>query len=265
MAVPQEKTQYDGVATDYKSYDDLPMAKLEHELIRTALGDCTGLKILDLGGGSGTHARQALNAGASLVDVADISEAMMQIGKDIEASSASSHPPGRGELRWFAADAGKPLAEQGAGVLPAGSYDVVMANWVFDHAHTIDDLKGMWSNIVSSLKPGGRFVGIRVTKEGIWADYVLKTGKYGCRYEDVAEIPGGVECKVFLLTDPPFTFGGTMMEDSYARINAIPKEMGLKDFQTVPTEEAEIVKKDKEYWQEHLDQPLFAVMTAVKA
>jgi len=263
MAVPQEKTQYDGVADDYKSYDDLPVAKLEAELIRTALGDLTGLKVLDLGGGSGTHARQALNAGAELVDVADISEAMMQIGKDIEASA----PPrsGGGRIRWFTADAGKPLAEQGAEVLPPGSYDVVLANWVFDHAHTVDDLKGMWANIASSLRPGGRFVGIRVIKEGIWADYVKTSGKYGCRYEDIGEIPGGVECKVILLTNPPFTFGGTMMEDSYARINEIPKALGVTDFQTVPTEEAEIVKGDPEFWKEHLAEPLFAVQTAVKA
>ena len=39
-----EKAQYDNVATEYnKTYDDLPIAKLEAQLIRAALGDCTGV------------------------------------------------------------------------------------------------------------------------------------------------------------------------------------------------------------------------------
>jgi len=251
-----DKTQYDNVATEYKSYDDLPMAKLEAQLIRTALRDCSGLKVLDLGGGSGTHARQAVDAGAEIVDVADISEAMMQIGKDIAAQTGH-----KDSIRWHTADASKPLAEQATGLLPPAQYDVVLANWVFDHAHTVEDLRGMWTNIASSLKPGGRFVGIRVTRPGIWADYV-KEGKYGCKYEDIGEIPGGVKCLVTLMTDPPFSFGGTMMADSYDMINAIPRELGMVDFETVPTEEMDIVRKDPEFWRQHMEEPLFAVVTA---
>jgi hypothetical protein len=58
------KDQYDEMAAEYKGYTELPMYRLEAELIRRALGDCTGLAVLDLGGGSGTHARQAIKAGA---------------------------------------------------------------------------------------------------------------------------------------------------------------------------------------------------------
>jgi len=258
MALTGEKKQYDDVATDYKSYDDLPMARLEAELIRTALGDCTDLAILDLGGGSGTHARQAVRAGSRLADVVDISEAMMQIGKDLASRTGeASH------IRWHVADASRPLGDQGIELLPPGEYDVVMANWVFDHAHTEHDLRGMWRNIATYLKPGGRFVGIRVIAPGIWAEHV-KIGKYGAAYEDIAPIPGGVRCKVMLRTDPPFSFGGTMMRDSYEMVNSIPTEFGMTDFKTVPAEEADIVKGDMEFWKEHLTEPLFAVVTAIK-
>jgi SAM-dependent methyltransferase len=253
-----EKIQYDKVATQYKSYDDLPMAKLEAELIRKALGDCTGLKVLDLGGGSGTHARQAVNAGAELVDVADISEAMMQIGKEIEAQAGRD-----GRIRWHFADASKPLAEQGVDLLPPGQYDIVMANWVFDHAHTVQDLTGMWENIAASVKPGGKFLGIRVIRPGIWAEHV-KVGKYGGKYEDISEIPGGVKCRVILMTEPPFSFGGTMMEDSYNMTNEVPRKLGITDFEALPAEESEVVTKDPEFWKEHLEEPLFAVVTARK-
>jgi SAM-dependent methyltransferase len=254
----EKKTQYDDVATEYKSYDDLPMARLEAELIRTALGDCTGLAILDLGGGSGTHARQAVRAGARLVDVADISEGMMQIGKEIEAQAG-----GVSRIRWHVADAARPLTDQGVEVLPPGRYDVVMANWVFDHAHTVDDLEGMWANIGACLKRGGRFVGIRVIAPGIWAEHT-QTGKYGCIYEDIDTIPGGVRCKVILATRPPFSFGGTMMEDSYGMVNDIPRRFGVVDFETVPAEDTRVIREDLEFWKEHLERPLFAVVTARK-
>jgi hypothetical protein len=36
-----------------------------------ALGDCTGLSVLDLGGGNGVRARHAVNLGAIAVDVVD--------------------------------------------------------------------------------------------------------------------------------------------------------------------------------------------------
>ncbi|KAH8897465.1 S-adenosyl-L-methionine-dependent methyltransferase [Thozetella sp. PMI_491] len=253
-----DKAQYDNVAVEYKSYDDLPMARLEAQLIRRALGDCTGLRVLDLGGGSGTHARQAVEAGASQVDVVDISEGMMQIGKDIEAKA------GRGDkIRWFTADVSKPLREQGADILPPGAYDLVMANWVFDHAHTTEELRGMWENLASAVKPGGLFVGIRVIAPGIWADHT-KQGKYGCRYEDIEKIPGGVRCVVFFVTEPVFSFGGTMMEDSYAMVNDIPRQLGFPSFETIPDKDMDAIKEEPEFWKNHLDEPLFAVVTAKK-
>jgi len=258
----QHKDQYNTVATQYSSYDDLPMSDLECELIRTALGDCTNASVLDLGGGSGTHARAAISAGAARVDVVDISDGMMGVGKELAAKAGMAD-----KIRWATADASKSLASQGGAgdvVLGLGGYDIVMANWVFDHAHTVDDLKGMWSNIVSALKPGGRFVGIRIVRDGIFADYV-KWGKYGCKYENIEEIPGGYSCMVYLMTDPPFSFGGTMMRDSFDMINEIPTGLGMVDFGVVPAEETETIKKDPAFWKEHLEEPLFVVVTARKA
>jgi len=252
-----EKAQYNTVAVEYKAYDDLPMAKLEAQLIRTALGDCKGFKILDLGGGTGTHARQAVDLGAEAVDVVDVATEMMQIGKDIEAQMGRE-----GKIRWHTADAGKPMAEQGVN-LPFADYDLVMANWVFDHAHTMEDLRGMWKNITGALKPGGKFLGIRVIQPGIFSEHV-KVGTYGARYEDIDVIPGGLKCKVILMTNPPFSFGGTMMEDSYGMLNEVPKGMGMTDFKAVPAEEMGVVKSDPAFWQTHLAEPLFAVVTARK-
>jgi len=254
------KDQYDEVANEYNSYsEEVPMYRLEAELIRKALGDCTGLTVLDLGGGSGTHARQAIAAGASRVDVVDISDAMLQIGRDIEAKSSTES-----RIRWLLADASKPMSEQGVDV-PAGQYDLAMANWVFDHAHNPDDLRAMWANIVASLKPGGRFVGIRIYAAAGSSGSIADPGKYGCLLTELKEIPGGIGCVATLLTTPPFSFGATLMEDSYTLANKIPKELGMTNFEIFPYSDADVIKEDPGFWKDYVDAPSFLVLTANKA
>jgi ubiquinone/menaquinone biosynthesis C-methylase UbiE len=123
-----EEPQYDSIAQSYASYDSLPLAKLEHELVTKALGDCTGLTVLDLGGGNGQYARKAIELGAELVDVVDISPAMLEVGIEIEQELGRE-----GKIRWFEADAAKAMHH--LPLMPDG-YDIVMCNWLFDHAES---------------------------------------------------------------------------------------------------------------------------------
>ena len=127
MTAP-EKPQYDSIAKSYASYDSLPLAKLEQELVTKAIGDCTNLTVLDLGGGNGQYARKAIELGAELVDVVDISFAMLEVGIEIEQKLGRV-----GKIRWFEADAAKAMHH--LPLMPDG-YDVVMCNWLFDHAET---------------------------------------------------------------------------------------------------------------------------------
>lgn len=252
------KAQYDEMAIEYNRYEDLPVARLEAELIRTALGECSGLNVLDLGGGSGTYAREAIQAGAQRVDVVDISDSMLQIGKDIEAQRS-----GATLIRWFLGDITQPLAAQGIEV--SGQYDIAMANWVFDHAHTVEELRGMWENIAMSLKPGGKFIGVRAVAPGCFAEHNIKTGKYGCLRTDIKPIPGGIECRATLLTKPPFSVGVTLMEDSYKLIDDIPRQLGLTNISTVPDADSEVIKADVDFWRDHQQEPCFAVVVATKS
>ena len=125
MTTP-ENSQYDSIAQSYAYYDSLPLAKLEHELVAKAISDCKDLTVLDLGGGNGQYARKAIELGAELVDVLDISPAMLEVGIEIEAKLGRE-----GKIRWFEADATKALHH--LPLMPDG-YDVVMCNWLFDHA-----------------------------------------------------------------------------------------------------------------------------------
>ncbi|KXX72789.1 Ubiquinone/menaquinone biosynthesis C-methyltransferase UbiE [Madurella mycetomatis] len=265
-----DRKQYDNVATSYTSVEDLPCARVEAELIRTALGDCTGLTVLDLGGGSGLHARRAIDAGAAAVDVVDISREMLRVGRDIETRRGR-----RGRIRWLEGDASRPLRidrvtvrEEDDGPqrpLPGdsggGGYDVVMVNWLFDHATSPEDLRAMWENVVANLKPGGRFLGVRVRSIG--AEY-MKDGKYGATFRDVEEIPGGLRYVCGCLTQPPFEFGCTSMRSTFTLADDIPRELGLVDFEVIPPEETEVVKSDPEFWADFVKDPNLAVVVARK-
>jgi ubiquinone/menaquinone biosynthesis C-methylase UbiE len=91
-----KKTQYNSFAHKYASVEGLPCSKLEGQLVQNALGDYTGIKVLGLGGGSGLHARRAIDAGAIVVDVVDITPEMLRAGQDIET------PLGRRDrIRWL--------------------------------------------------------------------------------------------------------------------------------------------------------------------
>ena len=127
MTTP-EQPQYDSIAKSYASYDSLPLAKLELELVTKAIGDCTGLTVLDLGGGNGQYARKAIELGAEFVDVVDISSAMLEVGIEIEKKLGRE-----GKIRWFEANAAKAMHH--LPLMPDG-YDIVMCNWLFDHAET---------------------------------------------------------------------------------------------------------------------------------
>ncbi|KAK0751272.1 S-adenosyl-L-methionine-dependent methyltransferase [Schizothecium vesticola] len=253
-----DKKQYNSVAQQYDSVEDLPCSKIEAELIRTALGDCTGLAVLDLGGGTGLHARRAIDdANAAAVDVVDISCEMLRIGEAIEAKLGR-----RDRIRWLEADAARPLGEQIGESLRPGGYEVVMANWVFDHATSMADLKAMWENIAANLKPGGRFLGVRVWS--LQVDY-MKPGKYGATFSNMEEIPGGWKYRVGFLTSPAFEFGCTSMTETLEMVDTIPRELGLVDWAVVPAEEAEVVKGDFEFWADFVEEPNLAVLVARKA
>jgi SAM-dependent methyltransferase len=258
------KTQYNTFAPKYDTIEDLPCYQLEAALIQTALGSCTNLHVLDLGGGSGLHARDALAAGAAKVDVVDISPSMMDIGKSIETSLGRE-----GKIAWHVADVSKPLTEQDLAKEIRGpeEYDIVMANWVFDHAATIEDLKGMWANVALYLKPGGLFVGIRVFEKGFKAGHMQKgNGKYGVVFSDVEEIENGVRYKVaFVATGQVVEFEATSMRDSYTLADEVPKEVGIVDLEVLKPEEMGAVKGNAEFWEEFLEAPNFVVVKGRKA
>lgn len=277
-------SQLDG----YRQYENVPLGILEHQLQESALGDCSGMTVLDLGGGQGLRARQAIDHGAVAVDVVDstktfsilkarllyrnlsyltllalVSPEMMQAGQKIEEAL------GRGSklLQWFEADVSRPedLARCSLRFEDEG-YDIVMANWLFDHAASMDVLDGMMRSCVAYLKPGGRFLGTRTY--GSTMTMAGRDGKYGLSFKDHAEVPGGggVTFRYTIHVDPPAEFEAGSMDVTYRpeKMVAFHERYGLEDTQIEPFENASWIRSDPEYWKLLLEEPNFAVVKARK-
>ncbi|KAH9900469.1 S-adenosyl-L-methionine-dependent methyltransferase [Xylariomycetidae sp. FL2044] len=250
-----------GYAEQAKLYNDcfsivpIPQAVLEDQLMESALGDCAGQTVLDLGGGTGIRAMQVLKAGAKAVDVVDLTPEMLRVGQSIAAATSSYAD----RIAWHEGDASQPLDH-----LPLkghAAYDSVMANWVMDHTATVADLEGIWRNVSLYLKPGGRYVGVRTGN--LFARH-LASGKYGAVFQDHQAIPGGTRYRLITKTEPPLEIDAASMETSYSGSTEMHEKFGLFDIEIEPPEKTPVVRKDPEFWQEFLQEQHVVVVKARK-
>ena len=194
-----EKDQYNTISSQYGSIEDLPQMKLCYDYVGAALGDCTGQTLLDLGGGTGFHARQSVNHGTKYVDVVDISEGMMANGKAIESQMGRTDV-----LRWHLGDITKPLDH-----LPLDKqYDIVLVGWTFDHAETDEDLEAMWKNASSYCKPGGRLISVQMES---CTSPASRLTRFGVIFSDEEKIPGGIKYVYHAQTNPVMSCPATTM------------------------------------------------------
>lgn len=239
---------YDDNAQAYDQFITTPLGTLEQQLFDLSITDCNGLKVLDLGGGTGLRARDALKAGARTVDVVDISPEMMRIGQEYEKSI------GRNCITWYHGDVSKPLDH-----LNLGPYDMVIANGIFDHAQNDEELEAMWRNSAAYLKPGGRLLANRNNPMSETA----KHGTYGVIFTDFQNFPGGLSFRYRTTTDPPLNFKSIALNSYYSGSLDIPGKF-FEDFQNVPWDETPVVKADVEFWTPYLRDPILYIFTARK-
>ncbi|RMZ85698.1 hypothetical protein DV736_g6553, partial [Chaetothyriales sp. CBS 134916] len=262
MANDTVKDHYKDIAAQYDGLEALPHSRLAQELVQYALGDCTGQVILDVGGGSGLHARNAIANGAARVDNIDLSQEMLH--NCDAAEEREGRKPGE-RVVCFAGDATRPLDHL---ALPGrsdsrGLYDVVMVIWTFDHASSISELEGMWRNVAQHCRPHGKVVSIRITNP--WESH-QRVMKYGVKVSDMQTVSGGVKYIYTVMADPPFSCEATAMEAHYDlnRARAMAKKFGFGDLEVVPTAEMPVIKENREFWQDFLDHPSFCCVAGVK-
>lgn len=116
---------------------------------------------------------ECADGGAAAVDVIDLSAEMLHAC----AEAAAARADGGAVIRCHEGDATEPGLLDGLPGLRA-PYDLVIAGWIFDHAHDRAELEAMWRNAVAHLKPGGRLICVRSGDPYVPA---LLEGRYGIR------------------------------------------------------------------------------------
>ena len=129
---------YDLWAAVY-DHDANPLVALEEPIVAAALGEVAGLRVLDLGCGTGRHALRLAAAGAS-VTALDLSPGMLQ-----EARAKAGVLP----IDFRLHDLTQPLP------FFEGVFDLAVSGLVLEH---LEDLDGFFRELRRVLKDGGRAV-----------------------------------------------------------------------------------------------------------
>lgn len=256
------QSNYDANATAYNQFLRTPLGTLESQLFALAIPPCSAFNILDLGGGTGLRARDALLLGAAHVDFVDISPEMMRLGQDFERNIGRE-----GAIEWFQADVsenlGRQLGEEEWGKEREGRYDLVIANGVFDHATTRGQLEGMWANAARYLKSGGRVV---ANRNNPFSEAVGTEGKYGVRFEGferLADDEGWKYTYRVVATQPELVFESYAL-NCYVNGEAEVAGRWFQEFQNVRWEETDVVKENKGLWKDYIADPILFIFTARK-
>lgn len=139
-------TYYDKIANRYKNSKTLPFREyIELYSYFRILGDISEKSILDLACGEGFYTRRIKAGGATKAVGVDISEKMISLARQQEATE----PLG---IDYMIGDVME--------IDRIGSFDLVIASYLLNYARSKEELLQMCKTIADNLKPSGRFVAI---------------------------------------------------------------------------------------------------------
>ncbi|VTR95494.1 methyltransferase type 11 : Methylase involved in ubiquinone/menaquinone biosynthesis OS=Singulisphaera acidiphila (strain ATCC BAA-1392 / DSM 18658 / VKM B-2454 / MOB10) GN=Sinac_0703 PE=4 SV=1: Methyltransf_11 [Gemmata massiliana] len=133
-AISSVQTGYDRWAEVY-DHDGNPLQGLEEPVVRAAVGEVRGLRVLDLGCGTGRHSLWLAEHGA-VVTAVDFSEGML---------AEARRKPGAETVTFIAHDLHTPLPF-------TAEFDLVVSGLVLEH---LRDLNHFFAEAQRVLKPGG--------------------------------------------------------------------------------------------------------------
>lgn len=116
-----------------------PNNAIEKPILLELLGDCTGMRILDLGCGDGAFGKQLLESGAESYTGIEGSLQMAALAEEKLASAGGKVI--RSNIEGFR--------------YPTETYDVVISRFVI---HYIANIEPLFKAMYQTLRPGGRFI-----------------------------------------------------------------------------------------------------------
>ena len=248
MAPPKNQI-YDSIASDYDIIWSVPAVKILFPLLDTnlkQLGPWNGASVLDLACGTGIGLREMKKLGATKLVGVDISNEMLEVARSTSADAG---------FELFHADCSQSLDRL---ALKKGSFDLVLAMWLLNYPESREHIAGMWHNIATYMKPGGRFVGIIQNHDVVHPRSMQgKLDVYGAQETNVEPLPSGdgVKMHVEFATEPKVEFDGYVMKAEILEGEA--EKAGLSDLRYVRAGaevKGEIEGKSEEWWNELLDE-----------
>lgn len=238
--------QYNDVSIHYDRVKTLPYALAEEATIRSVLPDLSGLRVLDIGCGTGYYTRAWRRQGAAEVLGVDAASGMIDIAREIE----TAEPLG---VSYAVAD--------GASIPRYGQFDVITPIWVFNYAKDVDEHHQMLARCVDNLAPGGTVVAL-CSNPDIDLNEMAVYPRYGLSIEHGDDFGDLTVCHIQLNLDPPVSFDGFfwptgVVEESMQRA-------GLVDIQRHPVcmPGHPPGNPGASYWAELAANPPFALFTA---
>ena len=227
--------EYDDIAAEYAASKQLPFRiVVEAPTLFDLAGDVRGLSVLDLPCGDGTYSRAFARRGAASVLGVDLSGAMVERARSIEREE----PLG---ISYRVGDA--------AGLGTVGAFDLVVACYLFNYAHTAGELLAFARTVRANLKPGGRLIGINDNPRTALSRY----GNYAAYgFSRTTDLPRheGARIRYTFPTPDGKTFGFDnfwLAPETYGQVFA---EAGLRDFRLVDCEARLSEGQDPTFWQD---------------
>ncbi|PIG83678.1 LEA domain protein [Aspergillus arachidicola] len=180
--------KYDTIGDSYNDVPQLATGKLQLAAIQALIGDIKGLTVLELACGPGFYCRKAISWGALQATGVDISPAMIY--------TARTSAKGDKRMEFHIADCIQPFN------INIGQFDLILAPWLLNYARNESELICMWRNIYSSLKPGGKIIGITTNLHLLDDPAAFPKGRrFGQELEVLGAIEdGGLEVRATLFT-----------------------------------------------------------------
>jgi toxoflavin synthase len=154
---------YNTIAKPYRKSREQDWCSIEKYTLFSHLPDLSNLKVLDIPCGEGVYARPLKLLGAATVIGIDLSPKMIELAQQDERVNPL-------DIQYRVANVTKLEYEK--------EFDLVVSAYLFNYAHTTEELTKYCNNIFKAIKPGGQLVGLNDNPYNKPYDYGLYE-KYG--------------------------------------------------------------------------------------
>ena len=187
-----KNTDYNNIKNRFEIFrSSSPQRPVEMFTAKKMTGSLLGLSVLDLACGYGLYMREAVNSGASHVIGVDISSEMISLAKTYQYDENSS-------IDFIISD----VCDLGI----VGSFDIIIAAWLFNYADSAKKLKTMFKVAAANLKPSGKLIAF--IQSPLFDLNKGDFGKYGVKVLNQISHENGYTYSAQFVTEPPIDFSG---------------------------------------------------------